>query len=187
MKCSVFIATSADGFIATLDGGVDWLDQCGKPEVDLGDEADMGFAELIERVDCMIMGRNTIDKLASFNLAPQAWPYGELPIFGISHHLHEAPANLRDRVTMHNGNITELIEKLQQRGLQHAYVDGGKTITAFLRLQLIDEITITQAPVLLGQGIPLFGELEQPIQLEQTQAKVFANDFLQFHYRVRYR
>lgn len=84
MKCSVFIATSVDGYIATIEGGVDWLETSGKPDIDLGEQADMGFNQFIESVDCMIMGANTLEKLASFNLTDEQWPYGKIRIIALS-------------------------------------------------------------------------------------------------------
>lgn len=184
MKCSVFIATSADGYIATLDGGVDWLDTGN--EVDLGTQADMGFNQFIASVDCMIMGRGCMEKLASFNLTPEQWPYGDLRIIALSKSLQEVPQNLTGKVELYDGDILPLVARLQAEGYQHAYIDGGATITSFLQAQLISHLTITQAPVLLGKGIPLFGELSQQIMLSHAKATTFANDFVQIQYEVSY-
>lgn len=186
MRCSVFIATSADGFIASADGGVDWLDTVGKPEADLGDKADMGFFALMAAVDCMIMGRKSMEKLSSFNLTPEQWPYGETPIYVLSRSLTEAPENLKDRVQLFNGEVPQLLRELEAQGLQHAYVDGGMAITEFLRLELIDELCVTLAPVILGSGIPLFGALPKQIELEQAEAEAFANEFIQIRYKLKY-
>ena len=62
MKCSVFIATSADGYIASESGSVDWLDNAGKRDVDMGAQADMGFSDFLASVDCMVMGRKCMEK-----------------------------------------------------------------------------------------------------------------------------
>ena len=85
---------------------------------------------------------------------------------------------------MFSGKIPELIKHLEGKGFQHAYIDGGSTITAFLNLNLIDEMTITRAPILLGEGIPLFGKLNNHIKLEKSEAKVLPNDFIEIKYRV---
>ena len=79
-----------------------------------------------------------------------------------------------------------MISKLEHEGYQHAYIDGGKTIQAFINLKLINEITITKAPVLLGEGIPLFGKFSGDIKLEEAKAIVFPNDFVQVNYKVKY-
>ena len=184
MKCSVFIATSVDGYIAAEDGAVAWLYAAGKQEVDLGDEADMGFNAYISSVDCMIMGRGCLEILAGMGLTAEQWPYGNLRVIALSSTLKSIPAGIPGEVEIYNGDIQHLMTQLEQDGLHHAYIDGGATITAFLSAGLISEMTITKAPILLGKGIPLFGQMDQAINLEQTEAKVFANDFIQEKFKV---
>jgi dihydrofolate reductase len=186
MKCSVFIATSADGYIATDDGGVEWLESVGNPDVDMGELADMGFGSYIADVDCMVMGRKCMEKISSFNLTPEQWPYGDRRIIVLSNTVVEPPANLIDKVEMYSGDIPTLISQLEKSGFKHAYIDGGTTITAFINLQLINELIVTLAPVLLGGGLPLFGKTYKQIKLGDAQAKAFPNDFIQIKYTVSY-
>ncbi len=87
---------------------------------------------------------------------------------------------------MYSGDLLELIAQLEGEGFKHAYVDGGKTIQAFLNLKLINEMTLTQVPVLLGEGKPLFSKINQDIRLEKSEAIAFPNDFVQIHYKVSY-
>lgn len=185
LKCSVYIATSADGYIATPDGGVDWLHTAGNPEADMRGN-DMGFDAFIRSVDCMVMGRKCMEMIAGMNLTPEQWLYGDMPIFVLSHSVKEPPENLRGKVKIHPGSIQALLEKLENQGYQHAYIDGGATITSFLNLKLIDEMIITKAPLLLGEGIPLFGKIDTPIKLENAEASAFANNFIQIRYCVNY-
>lgn len=186
MKCSVFIATSVDGYIATKSGDVDWLEKAGKSDADMRGQADMGFASYIADVDCMIMGRKCMEKISSFNLTAEQWPYGDRRILVLSNTLTEVPDNLEGKVELYSGDIPALISQLENEGYHHAYVDGGVTITSFINLKLINEITITRAPVLLGKGKPLFGKMEKQINLKNAQAKVYANDFIQIKYNVNY-
>ncbi|MEM7359360.1 MAG: dihydrofolate reductase family protein [Pseudomonadota bacterium] len=186
MKCSVFIATSADGYIATPDGGVEWLDACGTADADMGDQADMGFFKFISSVDCMILGRKCMEKLARLNIPKEQWPYGTIRMIALSNSVSKAPDNLYGKVEMYRGDVVSLIAQLEKEGFKHAYIDGGSTITSFLNQQLITDMQITQAPVLLGEGIPLFGKLEQPIQLEKTDATVYPNGFITTYYQVCY-
>ena len=186
MKCSVFIATSADGYIATEDGGVEWLESAGKSGVDLGEQADLGFANYMSTVDCLIMGRKCMEKIASFDLTPGQWPYGDRRIFVLSNTVKEPPANLRHRVEIYSGAIPDLIAELENQGFRHAYIDGGATITSFINLELIDEICLTRAPVLLGGGTLLFGAINKQIKLENAQARSYPNDFIQVHYTLNY-
>ena len=152
MKCSVFIATSLDGFIAKNDGSVEWLHSAGNTQVDMGENADMGFSDYISSVDCMIMGRKCMDVISRMNLTPEQWPYGKLRIIVLSNSLTEAPANIKGKVELYSGNLNTLVSQLESEGFKHAYIDGGTTIQGFLKLKLIDEITITKAPLLLGEG-----------------------------------
>lgn len=187
MKCSVFIASSVDGYIATSDGGVDWLDSTGKADAPMGADADMGFEDFIASVDCLIMGRNTLEKLSSFELEPEQWPYGDLPILALSLTRNKAPGNLEGMVEMVNSEILDLVTRLESDGFQHAYIDGGATITSFLNRGLINEMTITYAPVLLGEGIPLFGKLSRPVKLKNIRTVTYPNEFFQIKYEVGYR
>lgn len=186
MKCSAFIATSADGYIATSDGGIDWLQQSGRQDADMSANPDMGFEAFVASVDCMIMGRKCMETLSSFNLAPEQWPYGNIKIYVLSRSLTAVPDNVCDKVELYSGDLFTLINRLESEGYDHAYIDGGTTVTSFLNHQLIDEITITQVPILLGCGIPLFGEIHPPVMLEKACATVFPNDFIQIKYTVNY-
>ena len=89
MKCSVYIATSADGYIATTEGAVDCLHRSGHSEADMGDNPDMGFGAFMGTVDCMIMGRKCMEMISSMNLSPEQWPYGDIHAYVLmSHHVH---------------------------------------------------------------------------------------------------
>ena len=185
MKCSVYIATSIDGYIATPDGGVDWLHTSGNLEADMGSE-DMGFQSFMDSVDCMIMGRKCMEMISSMNITPEQWPYGDVRIVVLSNTVKEPPKNLSGKIEMYSGDVQELIIKLESSGFKHAYIDGGSTITSFINLKLIDEMTITKAPVLLGGGVPLFGKINTSVKLENAKASTFPNDFIQVKYNVNY-
>lgn len=187
MKCSVFIATSVDSYIARKDGSVDWLHSAGNLEAEMGSDADMGFANFMASVDCMIMGRKCMEMISSMNLSEEQWPYGDTHIVVLSNTLDTPPENLKDKVSLYSGDIADLMTGLEAKGFSHAYVDGGTTITEFLNQGLINEMIITKAPVLIGEGIPLFGKLNHSIKLIEASAKSFRNDFIQVHYKVLYR
>ncbi|MEP5570078.1 MAG: dihydrofolate reductase family protein [Halioglobus sp.] len=185
MKCSVYIATSADGYIATVDGGVDWLDSAGNAETEEREPmGDGGFSSYLDSVDCMVMGRRTMEKIASFNLTPDQWPYREIPIHVLSKSVSKAPRSLPGNVRMYSGTIPELYGELERSGFGHVYVDGGATITSFFQHDLIDELCVSQAPILLGGGLPLFGKIGKVVRLSEAKAQVFSNDFIQWKYTV---
>ena len=186
MKCSVYIATSVDGFIAKDDGSVDWLHTAGNPEADMGNQTDMGMNDYFSSFDCMIMGRKCMDMISSMKLTPEQWPYGDTRIIVLSNTIKVAPENMLGKVEIYSGDIQALISNLESEGYEHAYIDGGATIQAFINLKLINEMTITRAPILLGEGIPLFGKTFKDIKLEEAKATAFPNDFIQVKYKVNY-
>ena len=187
MKCSVFIATSLDGFIAKLDGNVDWLHTSGKQDAQMGPNSDMGWSDYIKSVDCMIMGRKCMDMINSMNLTEQEWPYGNIKIMVLSNTIKEVPTGLQGKIEMYSGELNALINTLEKAGHQHAYIDGGTSIQGFLNIQLINEMTITRVPILLGEGISLFGKTQQDILLHNCSATAFANDYIQETFEVKYK
>lgn len=181
MKCVAYIATSIDGYIATPGGGLEWLDQIPMPE-----GTDFGWEQFISSVDVLVMGRNTFDVVMGFD----EWPY-ELPLIVMSSTMTEVPERARS-TEISSFAPRELIEELARRGFSCAYVDGGALITSFLAAGLLDELIVTQVPVVLGSGIPLFGELPEPVWLDLLNVEMFGSGatelsagdaVLQYHYR----
>lgn len=176
MKCSVFIATSLDGFIARKNGALDWL-----PGSDgaAGNE-DHGFNDFFASIDTLVMGRNTYELALTF----KPWPYHGKKVVVLSSGFPATPKHLAESVTGTSASPTELIQRLAAAGSTHVYVDGGKTIQSFLRANLINEMTITRIPVLLGEGLPLFGPLAQDIHLRHVATRTFDSGFVQSRYQI---
>ena len=169
----IYIATSLDGFIATPDGGVDWLDELPNP-----DQSDFGYAKLMACVDAIVMGRNTFEKVLTFG----TWPY-EKPVFVLSSTLKQIPGNLVDTVEIVSGqDLKTLVANLDKRGFRNLYIDGGRTVQSFLAEDLIDELIITTVPVLLGNGIPLFGTLVSKLWFKHQKTEVLNNMLVQSEY-----
>jgi len=132
----------------------------------------------------MIMGRKSMDSIGSMNLTPEQWPYGDMNIIVLSRTVKIPPTSFHSETEMYSGDIAELVKDLDARGYKHAYIDGGETITSFIELGLINEMTITQVPVLLGDGVPFFGNLNRHVSLEKPEVLAFPNDFIQVKYTV---
>jgi len=171
----VYIATSLDGFIARANGELDWLDNSREP----GGE-DYGYQEFMDSVDVLIMGRHSFEKVLTFG----EWPYGSKPVIVLGTSDPAIPDHLPDTVTALSLRPADLVDSLSTQGAKHLYVDGGITIQRFLAAGLIDEITITRIPVLLGDGIPLFGPLEKDIKLAHIVTRSFDSGYVQSKYRV---
>ena len=171
MKASVFIGTSVDGFIARTNGELDFLPPGGgEPH---------GYAEFMDTVDALIIGRKTFETVLAFD----TWPYGEKPVFVLSTRpLAAAPAG--GVVMRMSGEPSDIASQLDARGIQHVYVDGGITIQRFLRAGLIQRLIITRVPVLIGGGIPLFGTLPNDIRLTHIMTRDYPSGLVQTEYEV---
>jgi dihydrofolate reductase len=172
IKVSVYIAESVDGFIARPNGEIDWLTSS-------ENRTDYGYAEFIASVDHIIMGRNTYEKVLTFD----AWLYEKKVIVLTSRDL-TVPNDLAGKVEALHAAPREVLEELEPRGARHIYLDGGATIQSFLRAGLVDEMTITTIPVLIGEGLPLFGALHADVKLALLRSESFDNGFVQNKYRV---
>lgn len=170
----VYIATSLDGYIATPEGSVDWLNEIPNPE-----NSDFGFSDFIKRVDCILMGRGTYETVAGFG---GDWPY-QKKVYVLSQTLRKVPGHLCGKVELVRGPLSEVLTSLSGQGLEHIYVDGGKLIQSFLREDLIDEMIITRVPILLGAGIPLFGELVEPMKWRHQKSEVLAGALVKSSYQ----
>lgn len=174
MRVTVFCAISVDGQIARADGQLDWLDAA-NATVPPGE--DLGFAALMSQVDTLVMGRKTYEKVRSFG----EWPYGTLPVVVRSRGPLEIPPELPIRQSA--APITALVESLKQEGKQHLYVDGGQTVQDFLAAGYVSDLILTLIPVLIGQGIPLFGILPKDRPLRLLASTVTPYGFVQLHYQ----
>jgi dihydrofolate reductase len=171
MNASVFVGASVDGFIARPDGGLDWLPSGGGEE--------HGYEAFIASVDVLVIGRHTYETVLGFD----TWPYGGKPVFVLSTRgLPPPPAGAV--VERMEGEPAEILARLADRGFRHAYVDGGITIQRFLRAGLIQRLVITRVPVLIGAGIPLFGELPHDVALQHVETRHYPSGLVQSEYRV---
>lgn len=176
IKVSVFMAKSLDGFIARPDGDVSWLEAVDPlPE---GDDA--GYGTFYSSIDVLVMGRGSFEKVLTFD----PWPYGSTPVVVMSRSLSAIPESLRDTVQIDASPPAELLDTLADRGFKHVYLDGGRLIQSFLRAGLVDELTLTTIPVLLGSGIPLFGDLDGDIRLKHVRTRAWDNGMVQTTYTI---
>jgi dihydrofolate reductase len=171
MNASVFIGVSIDGFIARTNGDLDWLPPGGgEPH---------GYEEFMASVDALVIGRKTFETVLAFD----EWPYGEKPIFILSTGML-APAPAGAVVEHLSGDPIAIVAQLAARGIRHAYIDGGITIQRFLRAGLIQRLIITRVPILIGEGIPLFGPLSRDIALRHIATRHYASGLVQSEYEV---
>ena len=176
VKGSVFIAASLDGFIARENGDIDWLTRFEGG----GTGEDYGFKAFLDTVDVLVMGRHTFEKVVMFH----PWPYGIKPVVVLGTSSVQIPEPLSHVVTWKSGNPTDIVRELSEQGAKHLYIDGGKTIQGFLNAGLIQRMTITRIPVLLGRGIPLFGPTNRDVTLRCMDTRQYTNGLVQSTYEV---
>jgi dihydrofolate reductase len=172
MKASVFVGTSVDGFIARHNGDFDFL-----PE---GGGEPHGYTEFIATVDVLVIGRNTFDKVVTFD----TWPYQDMRVVVLSNRPIDTSRLSGSPVESMSGPPSEIVSRLAASGAQHAYIDGGITVQQFLRAGLIQRLIITRVPVLIGQGIPLFGSLPQDVKLQHVTTQTYASGLVKSEYEV---
>ena len=176
-KCSVFIATSLDGFISRDDGSIDWLMKA-NTLAPFGEDG--GYKSFISTVDGLVMGRHSYEKVLSFD----EWPYGNPPVVVMSSQSVTIPKHLITCISTSKETPIALVHRLSKQGAKHLYIDGGVTIQGFLTNNLINELTITLVPVLLGSGRSLFGKLNSDVDLNQVAIRTFEGGFVQVKYHI---
>ena len=172
MIVSVFIGTSVDGFIARPNGDLDFLPPGGgEPH---------GYDEFIASVDVIIIGRKTYETVLSMD----PWPYGNKRVVVLSSRPLDFTLAKGAVLEQMAGSPAEIVSKVAETGARYAYVDGGLTIQGFLRAGLVHRLTITRVPVLIGQGIPLFGTLPHDIPLRHISTRHYSSGLVSSQYEV---
>ncbi|MBS0654736.1 MAG: GNAT family N-acetyltransferase [Verrucomicrobia bacterium] len=168
-KISIYIAASIDGFIARQDGGLDWLDRVG------GFDEDYGFQNLMNSIDALIIGRKTYEVAST---VPD--PYPGKRVIVLSNSLH----SVKEGMELYCGDLAVLVTKLHKEGIQHIWVDGGTTISQFLSSQMIDAMTLSIIPVILGSGIPLFNVIGKEIPCRLASSQSYPSGLVQLRYEI---
>ena len=173
----IFLAISLDGFIARNNGEIDWLEKFNSDDPN----EDYGFGEFFKRMDCLVMGRKSFEKVLSF----QKWPYTGKPVQVLSRTLTSLPPTV--------SGLAELTPKLTPRehldhwaglGWQRVYLDGGETARSFLECGLVKQLILTHIPIISGTGRPLFGNALPAIILKHLHTRSFASGLVQSDYEV---
>jgi dihydrofolate reductase len=164
---------SVDGFLARRDDTFDFLLA--------GEQMPHGFQEFLASVDVVVMGRRTFEVVLKLgHLAT----YGEKPMMVLSNRPLDFSSVKVGVVEQISGEPIEIVKQLESRNFKHAYIDGGITIQKFLAAGLVDRLVITRVPVLIGEGVPLFGPLPQDIQLRHVTTRSYAGGLVQSEYQV---
>ena len=169
----IYIAQSLDGFVADQAGGLVWLNEIPNPE-----GSDFGFGEFMAGIDALVMGRKTFETVLGLGV----WVYDK-PVYVISSTLISLPEEYQAKAFLLDLPPAGILSHLNAQGLVNLYIDGGSLIQSFLAEDLIDEMIITTVPILLGGGIPLFGELDQQLRFKLRSSKVISAGLVMNHYQ----
>lgn len=169
-----FLAISLDGYIADASGGVEWL------AAYEGDGAeDYGYGAFVGAMDAIVIGRGSYETVLAF----PDWPYAK-PVMVLSQSL---PAPTDDTpVDILTDTPQEFAIRAAANGWSRVYVDGGRLVQSFLDAGLLADIVLTQAPILLGGGRPLFQPMKSARRLRQTRTTVYPAGLVSTHYMVDY-
>lgn len=169
---SAFVGISLDGFLARRNGVYDFL------PADGGDSN--GYAEFIAGVDALVIGRKTFETV----LTLPEWPYGDRQVVVLSSGRVDLSKVAHGHAEQISGSPAEIVAVLSARGLKHAYVDGGITVQSFLNAGQLQRLIINRYPVLIGDGIPLFGPLTRDIRLRHVATQTHSNGLVKSEYEV---
>jgi dihydrofolate reductase len=172
VKRSVFCGVSVDGFLARSNHALDFLGA--------GEQEPHGFREFYDGIDVVVIGRKTFEVVLSLG----GWFYGKKQVIVLSGRPLDFSPVKGAVIEQMSGEPAEIVRLLEARDFKHAYIDGGITIQRFLVAGLIDRLVITRVPVLIGEGIPLFGPIPSDISLRHVATKCYDGGLVQSEYEV---
>jgi dihydrofolate reductase len=172
MQLSVFCGVSVDGFLARTNHALDFLDA--------GGNEPHGYEEFFSSIDVLVIGRKTFEVVLTFG----KWPYGKKPVVVLSGRPLDFSTIKGGAVEQMSGEPAEVATQLKARGFKHAYIDGGITIQRFLSAGVIDRLVVTRVPVLIGEGIPLFGPVPRDITVHHVATRTYRGGLVQSEYTL---
>jgi dihydrofolate reductase len=176
-RVTLHVVSSLDGFIARKDNSVSWMESGSVYEagVSLSEEE---IAAFIKGIDCYVLGSRTYEHALELG-----WPYGDTPTVVVS---SRKWPEARKSVEFYSGDLKDLVDaKLAPRFKNIWLVGGAMLCQRFLELDLVDEIRLTVAPVLLGDGLRLFGGLPTEKRWNLKNSAAYKNGFVELHYAAR--
>ncbi len=169
----LYIAASLDGFIARSDGDIEWL-----VKYQQGDE-DYGYHDFYATVGASIMGARTYEKASNLSGGIDQ----KMPTYVVTHKRLSTTGYAN--VSLHSGGLPDLLRLIRRKTDKDIWlVGGGQLAQSFLRERLLDEIILSTVPVILGEGIPLFGETGKEVDLILREARAYRTGIVQTRYRV---
>jgi dihydrofolate reductase len=165
-----YVAMSIDGFIATKDGGVGWLDPYFIPE--------LGFHDFLASIDTVMMGRNSYDQILGF----RTWPYPGKTSFVVT---GRPLLRIEGESRAVAADPDRMLRALNEAGSGRVWAVGGAiTYRGLLANGLVDELRLFVVPELLGAGRPLFLAQDRPARAQLTGERRFSNGIVELNYSL---
>ena len=176
------MASSLDGFIARKDGRVDWMET--SDEFAGGETLAPELIEtFLKTIDCYVMGSRTYETALGFEAKGFGWAYGNKPTFVLT---SRTLPRTRDTVEFYSGDLGRLVnEQLRPRFRTIWFVGGGVVAGECLRLGFADEVRYSILPILIGDGIPFFENLDCDVSLHLTEVKAYKTGTVALCYQVQ--
>jgi len=172
---TLHMVSSLDGFIAKTDNSVDWLND-GEGVYAAGvSVSDEDAAAFVKTIDCYVMGSRTYEHALELG-----WPYGDTPVIVMTS--KEWPA-LKKNVEFHSGDLKRMVDATLAPRFRNIWIVGGAMLCQwFLEMGLVNEIRLMIAPVLLGDGLRLFGALPTEERWNLKDVVAYKNGFVELTY-----
>lgn len=180
-KVTIHMAASLDGFIARKDGSVDWMEV--SDEFAGGETMDAAYVEaFLKTIDCYVMGARTYETALKFEVQGFGWSYGDKPTFVLTH--RDLP-HTRATVEFYSGDLAALVnDQLRPKFRSIWFAGGGAVAAECLSRGLADEVRYSILPVLIGDGIRFFEQLDRDVPLHLTEVKAYQSGTVALCYQV---
>jgi dihydrofolate reductase len=174
-RVTLHAVSSLDGFIARKDNSVSWLDATGRVYergVSISEEE---VAAFVKAIDCYVLGSRTYEHALELG-----WPYGDTPVVVVT---GRKLSRAKESVEFYSGDLQKLLEEKLAPRYKNIWLVGGAILSqSFLELGLVDEIKLTIAPVLLGDGLRLFGSSLPEQRWDLKNVAAYKNGFVELSY-----
>lgn len=181
-RVTIHMAASLDGYIARQDGSVDWMET--SDEFADGEALDPQFVEsYLQTIDCYVIGSRTYETAIRFEAQGLGWPYGDKPTLVLT--TRDLP-RIRESIEFYSGDLARLVEGRLRPKFRRIWIAGGGAVAGeCLRLGLADEIYYTILPILIGDGISFFENLNKDVALHLAEVKAYNSGMVELRYEVK--
>jgi dihydrofolate reductase len=169
-KSVLYIAASLDGFIAGKNDDISWLFRY--------NDVDYGYDGFLSTIGAIIQGRRTYEVEAEHGWGSEI----TIPVFVLSRRPPEREPG-RPNIIFTDADLAEVLEDAKRRTDKDIWIEGGASVAQqFLARGLIDEIVLSVVPVILGDGVRLFGKTDAPVELTLREVNRFDKGLVQLTY-----